>query len=66
MRDRRLQEIGERYKKTPAQVTLRWLVQQENVITIPKASSVQHLTENMDIFDFELSDGEMRMIDELS
>lgn len=65
LRDRKLQEIGRRYKKTPAQVALRWLVQQENVITIPKASSVQHLKENMDIFDFELSDEEIRTIDEL-
>ncbi|MGM0375140.1 MAG: aldo/keto reductase, partial [Chloroflexota bacterium] len=42
MRDRTLRNIGERYGKSPAQVTLRWLIQQESVITIPKASSSSH------------------------
>jgi diketogulonate reductase-like aldo/keto reductase len=65
MRANVLQEIAGRYGKTPAQVTLRWLVQQENVITIPKASSERHQRENMDIFDFELTKDEMKVIDEL-
>ncbi|MGD8850723.1 MAG: aldo/keto reductase [Anaerolineales bacterium] len=65
LRDGTLQAIGDRYAKTPAQVALRWLVQQDNVITIPKAASEKHQRENMDIFDFELSEEEMRAIDEL-
>ncbi|MFU8811658.1 MAG: aldo/keto reductase [Balneolaceae bacterium] len=60
-----LQEIGNRYGKTPVQVALRWLIEQENVIAIPKASSAEHLQQNMDIFDFELSDDEFEKIDAL-
>lgn len=57
--DERLIEIGNRHGKTPAQVALRWLVQQEGVITIPQSSNPDHLAENLDVFDFELSEAEM-------
>ncbi|GAA0253981.1 aldo/keto reductase [Haladaptatus pallidirubidus] len=57
--DETLVAIGERYGKTGAQVALRWLLQQSNVIAIPKASSAEHLQENLDVFDFELTDEEM-------
>jgi diketogulonate reductase-like aldo/keto reductase len=60
--DGTLQEIGEAHGKSPAQVTLRWLVQQENVAAIPKAASEDHLESNLDIFDFELSKEEMERI----
>ncbi len=63
--DPTLKEIGEKYNKTPVQVTLRWLVQQENVAAIPKASSEERLRSNLDIFDFELSSEEMERILEL-
>jgi diketogulonate reductase-like aldo/keto reductase len=61
-RDATLARIGDGYGKTAAQVALRWLVQQDNVIAIPKASSPAHLRDNLDVFDFELSDAEMRTI----
>jgi 2,5-diketo-D-gluconate reductase B len=57
--------IGERYGKSPAQVALRWLIQQENVSAIPKASKRQHQKENIDIFDFELTTAEMDAIFDL-
>lgn len=57
-----LQEIGSAHDKTPAHVALRWLVQQDKVAAIPKASSEEHLKANLDIFDFELSDEEMDRI----
>ena len=60
-----LQEIGAQYEKTEAQVTLRWLTQQENVSAIPKASSRSHQEENLNIFDFELSNDEMEQVFEL-
>jgi diketogulonate reductase-like aldo/keto reductase len=53
-----LREIGKNHGKSPAQVTLRWLLQ-EGMAPIPKASSTDHLEENMDIFDFSLSEQEM-------
>lgn len=49
-----LGEIGRRCGKTAAQVALRWLIQQPNVAAIPKASSREHLAENLAVFDFTL------------
>lgn len=60
--DQKLKKIGEKYGKSPAQVALRWLLQLDNVSVIPKASSDEHLEENLDIFDFELTDEEMKTI----
>ncbi|WP_129117059.1 aldo/keto reductase [Halegenticoccus tardaugens] len=57
-----LRRVGERYDKSPAQVALRWAVQQENVAVIPKATSRSHLAENLDVFDFELTEPEMRAV----
>ncbi len=60
--DATLKEIGDAYGKTPAQVALRWLIQQEKVAAIPKAASENHLRNNFDIFDFKLSDEEIERI----
>lgn len=60
-----LEEIGNRYGKTEAQVALRWLIQQDMVSAIPKAAIRSHREENLDIFDFELTDGEVKRIFEL-
>ncbi|MDT3435533.1 aldo/keto reductase [Haloarcula sp. 1CSR25-25] len=60
--DTTLATIGDRYGKSPAQVALRWLVQQPQVAAIPKASSQAHLKTNLSIFDFELTDEEMAQI----
>ena len=54
--------IAEAHRRTPAQVVLRWLVQQDEVIAIPKATSPAHIAENFAIFDFALSDMEMQEI----
>jgi 2,5-diketo-D-gluconate reductase B len=59
--DELLGRIGRQYRKTAAQVCLRWLVQQ-NVVAIPRTSKIERLSENIEIFDFELSDDEMRQI----
>ena len=60
-----LASIGDRYGKSASQVALRWLIQQETVSAIPKASSREHLEANIGIFDFELTDEEMRTVFEL-
>ncbi|GAB3683339.1 aldo/keto reductase [Salinarchaeum chitinilyticum] len=60
--DGTLAEIGDTYDKSAAQVALRWLVQQENVVAIPKASSRDHLEANLAVFDFELTGAEMERI----
>jgi 2,5-diketo-D-gluconate reductase B len=59
--DRALARIGDRYRKSAAQVCLRWLVQQ-NVAAIPRTSKLERLSENIDIFDFELFDQDMAEI----
>jgi diketogulonate reductase-like aldo/keto reductase len=59
--DETLARIGQAHRKTPAQICLRWLVQQ-NVAAIPRTSKIERLSENIEIFDFELSDDEMRQI----
>src|ERR1700742_2224931 len=59
--DERLARIGRSHGKTAAQVCLRWLVQQ-NVSAIPRTSRIERLSENIDIFDFELSSDEMAQI----
>ena len=64
--DPTLREIGEAYNKTATQVALRWLVQQEKVSAIPKATGEEHLAENLDVFDFELSEEEMGRVFSLS
>jgi len=64
-RDDTLREIGEAHGKTAAQVALRWLVQQEKVAAIPKATGEEHLRSNLDVFDFELSDEEMDRVSAL-
>lgn len=63
--DETLATIGDRYDKSPAQVALRWLVQQPQVAAIPKASSRTHLDANLSVFDFELTDDEMADIFDL-
>jgi diketogulonate reductase-like aldo/keto reductase len=59
--DNVLARIGESHGKTAAQICLRWLVQQ-NVAAIPRTSKLERLSENIDIFDFELSAAEMAEI----
>ena len=54
-------EIGNRHKKTPAQIGLRWLIQQ-NIAVIPKSEQKNHLEENSKIFDFSLTPEEMAAI----
>jgi 2,5-diketo-D-gluconate reductase B len=52
-----LKEIARKHNKNPAQIALRWLIEQDGVMAIPKATKQAHLQANIDIFDFAL-DGE--------
>ncbi|MFB6163179.1 MAG: aldo/keto reductase [Halococcoides sp.] len=53
-----LATIGRQHGKTAAQTALRWVTQHENVVTIPMSTSRAHLAENLDIFDFRLTQAE--------
>lgn len=56
-----LADIGNKYGKSIAQVALRWLLQQD-VIIIPKSTHIERMAENLDLFDFTLSDEDMALI----
>lgn len=60
-----LKEMGEKYDKTPAQITLRWHIQQDKVAAIPKSSDGERRQQNFDIFNFELTQEEMQQISAL-
>jgi 2,5-diketo-D-gluconate reductase B len=64
--DTTLRRIGARHGKDPAQVALRWLVQQAGVIAIPRSSKEEHARANFAIFDFELDAQEMAEIHALA
>ena len=57
-----LSEIAQRHGRTIAQVALRWLVQRGNIVPIPRSSNPARMAENLDVFDFTLSDDEMKRI----
>ena len=60
-----LASIGEGYGKTAAQVALRWLTQRD-IVAIPKSTHVERMRQNLDIFDFTLSEEDMRKISTLN
>jgi len=59
-----LSEIASKHNKTVAQVILRWLTQR-GVVAIPKTSSKERMLENINIFDFRLTDEEVKTIETL-
>jgi len=59
-----LGEIARNKGKTIAQVALRWLMQQ-NVAAIPRSSNPERIAQNLDVFNFELTDDEMKKISAL-
>lgn len=65
LNDPTLVEIAEKYQKSTAQVVLRWDLQ-NHVITIPKSMTPSRIRENIDIFDFNLSEDELGKISSLN
>ena len=59
-----LTEIATGHDKTVAQVLLRWLVQR-GIVVIPKSVRPQRMAENLDVFDFQLTEDEMNRIAKL-
>ncbi|MFD1887898.1 aldo/keto reductase [Paenibacillus wenxiniae] len=60
-----LQTIADQHGKSIAQVLLRWDIQ-SGIVTIPKSINKERIVQNADIYDFELSDAEMKQIDDLN
>ncbi len=64
LRDERLVSLGDKYGRSPAQIVLRWQIQLDNIV-FPKSVTPSRVRENIDVFDFELSDDDMATIGEL-
>ena len=60
-----LREIGEAHGKTPGQVALRYLLDKERVVAVPKSATADRRQENFEVFDFELRPDETARIDAL-
>ena len=59
-----VQGLAEKYGKSPAQLLLRWHIQQEHIV-IPGSKTPSHIAQNIDLFDFALTDEDMAQIDSL-
>ncbi|KAJ5590766.1 hypothetical protein N7450_004738 [Penicillium hetheringtonii] len=57
-----LQTIGKKYNKSPAQVMIRWSLQM-GLLPLPKSVTPQRIRENTEVFDFELSPEDMKLLD---
>jgi diketogulonate reductase-like aldo/keto reductase len=57
-----LTDLADRKGKTIAQIALRWLMQQGNIAAIPRSSDPKHIVESLNVFDFELTEEEMKRI----
>jgi 2,5-diketo-D-gluconate reductase A len=62
--DAAIADIAERVGRTPAQVVLRWHIQRGNIV-FPKSVTPERIRENFEIFDFELDEGDLELIDDL-
>jgi diketogulonate reductase-like aldo/keto reductase len=60
-----LAELAKTHGKSVAQIVLRWHIQR-GVAVIPKSNSMERITENMNVFDFALTDQEMNSISALN
>lgn len=50
-----LTEMGKKYDKTPAQIAINWLISQENVVTLSKTSTIEHLEENLGAVGWQMA-----------
>jgi len=64
LQDPTITAVAERLGRTPAQIMLRWAIQHQAVV-IPKSSQQQRIRSNSQLFDFELADTDMRILDAL-
>ena len=64
LRDPTITAVAERLGRTPAQVMLRWAIQHQAVV-IPKSSRKERIRSNAQLFDFELANSDMRILDAL-
>ena len=66
LRDGVLADIAAHKGRPLAQIALRWLVQQGNIVPIPRSANAKRMAENLAVFDFTLTDDEMSRISALA
>jgi diketogulonate reductase-like aldo/keto reductase len=66
LRDPVIRSIARRVGRSPAQVTLRWLVQQQGVVAVPKSATPERIVENLAVDDFDLDQQDMATISSLA
>ena len=64
LEDKILNEIGKKHGKTAAEIALRWAIEKEYVI-FPKSNNEERLKDNLKVFEFRLSEDEVKIIDEI-
>ena len=64
LKEKIFEELGKKYNKTNVQIILRWHIEKGNIV-FPKSSNLEHIKENMNIFDFKLTKEEIEKIDQL-
>jgi len=62
LQDSRLQGVAEKHNKTVGQVVIRWHIQ-NNLVVIPKSATPQRIRENIDVFDFQLDDDDLLILE---
>lgn len=65
LEDEALTRMAGKYRKSPAQILIRWNLQR-GTVPIPKANQRRHLEENIAVFDFEIEDGDITALDKLN
>lgn len=60
-----LKQIGQKHNKTPAQIALKWLVDQQAVVAIPRSKNRDRLQSFLELFDFDLTDSETEQVNRL-
>jgi len=61
--DKLLLSLAQKYNKTPSQIALRWIIQHQ-CMPIPRSKAPNHIADNIDVFDFQLSDSDFEIINQ--
>jgi len=62
--DDTIQDIAEEYEKSPVQIVLKWEVERE-IVTMPKSSSPEHVRENVELFNWEMDEADLKRLDDI-
>lgn len=64
-KNKTLIELAQKYSKTAGQLVLRWLIEKNSVIAIPKAGNLEHIKSNFDIFNFKLQKSDQDILESM-